>query len=327
MSVVRDLGRAGPDAPDRELRSELLDRCFGDSDADVRAQALLAAADLKARPLLDRVLGLLSDGELIVRQMAVLALGEMAEPSDEEIIGRIASLLRAGAPAIRYQALLAYAHLRPAHCASDLQIALTDSDREIQKLALRLVDEVLLPQQTALPNNLRLGIVAAAKAQDAQLSLLAQLLCGHLEIDASTTRLVEVVMRQLRVEEPRDEQWAIELCGRLQVRAAEPGLRRRAFGFWGRSTDPFRFVALGALLRLGDEGALGALKKQLTSRNVLHRLSAVQALGASALKDAHACLVEHEERLGWTQSKSQPDEIALVRAALLRLESELRATI
>lgn len=327
MSVARDLGRAGPDAPDQALRSDLLARCLSDSDAEVRAQALLAAADLKARPLLDRVLGLLGDGEPTVRQMAVLALGEIAEPSDEEIIGRIASLLRAGAPAIRYQALLAYANLCPQTCALDLQNALTDSDIEIQKLALRLVDEVLLSQGTPLPKNLENGLLAAAGAQDAQLSLLAQLLCGELGLGAETTRLVEVINRELRVAEPRDEQWAVELCGRLRVRAAEPGLRRRAFGFWGRSTDPFRFMALGALARFGDEAALRALKKQLASRNVLLRASAVQALGASAQRDAHLCLVEHEKQLGSTPNKAVQDELALVKAALCSLESDLRGTI
>jgi len=325
--VARDLGRAGPDAVDQGLRCELLARCLVDAHAEVRAQALLAAADLKARPLLDRVVGLLSDGEPGVRQMAVLALGEMAEPGDQEIIGRIASLLRAGAPAIRYQALLAYANLCPQHCAADLKAALTDSDVEIQKLAVRLVDEVLLSYDEPLPKNLERALVSTAQAQDAELSLLAQLLCAQLQLGASTKRLVEVVDRRLSVAEPRDEQWAIELCGRLQVREAQPGLRRRAFGWWGRRTDPFRFVVLGALARLGDDSALAVLKKQLTSRNFSYRASAVQALGHSAQRNAHSCLLEHEKKLGLTQNKSQKDELALVKAALSSLESDLRGAI
>lgn len=323
VSVARDLARSSDNDAEAGLRYALLERCLKDPDAAVRRQGLLSVADLKARSLMDRVMGMLSDSELEVRQMAVLALGEIAEPEDEAALGRVASLLKAGASPIRYQALLAYTNLCPAHSAPDLESALADTDVEIRKLAVRLVDEVLVARKEVIPDSLFRALEDVARSPHRDLAVLAQMVCADLGLSAPTAQLVEVVNGTLKVSEPRDEQWAIELCGRLRVAAAERGLRRRAFGWLGRSGDPFRYTALSALAKWGDARALVSLQRQLRAHSYVRRAQALQALGGSGQESARAMLAAHRATLDEERSQADRDELELVSRALAELETEL----
>jgi HEAT repeat protein len=315
LAVARDLGRFAID-DEREARLALLQVCLADEHPAVRRQALFSLADMDARPLLQRVESMLTDPDLHVRQIAVLALGEIAHPEDTAAIGRIAGLLKAGAPAIRYQALLAYANLCPAQCSGDLLVALDDEDLEVRKLALRLIDEILINQNRPLSTQLLDAVLVTAAQEDLELALLAQLVCAELRLKAPRGHLLAVVERKMRVAEPRDEQWAIELCGQLLLREAVPGLRRRAFGFFGMSADPFRWIALGVLARLGDEEAFRALLRQLRSRDYVKRNWAVQALGSSARPEAWIALSDHQRRIDQVSGKEPGDEATLVAQAL-----------
>ncbi len=326
VSVARDLGRRASDA-ERQEQIELLHLCLDDRAAAVRKQALVSVADIEGCELRDRLLSALCDAELEVRQLAVVALGEVARSDDEEVLGRLASLLNAGAAAVRYQALLAYSNLRPESCEGDLIAALSDEDAEIRRLALRLIDEVFLGAQVKLGERTNRTVLSACNDDDAHVSLLAQLVCGELRLDAPRARLLEVVDRRLKVLEPRDEQWAIELCGRLSLFAARPGLRRRAYGVLGWSSDPFRWVALGALARLGEEEALTRLLRQLGSRNYMQRVLAVDALGRSARPEALRALSEHRFRLAQESGPRPEDEKKLVDDALGHLETEVKDAI
>jgi HEAT repeat protein len=293
----------------------------------VRKQALLSIADVQARELRDRLLGLLSDPELEVRQLAVMALGEITDGGDPEVVGRLAGLLSAGSPAVRYQAILAYANLRPGHCEGDLKKALTDEDHEIRKLALRLIDEVLLPGTTELKPVTLEQIRRCCNDDHPYVALLGQLICGELAVEAPRGRIIEVVRRNLKVTEPRDEQWAVELCGRLQLQEAVSALRRRAYGVLGFSGDPFRWVALGALARLGDEGALQRLLKNLQSRSYMLRVLAVEALGRSARTEALQALSERRSQLEESAADRPADECELIDLALGNLRTDIKGAI
>lgn len=290
LSVVSDLAR-GASQGDRSTRLELLSQALDDSSPEVRRRALVALADLTAKEMRDRVLALLRDPEISVRQMAVLCLGEIAHETDEEVVGRLASFLRAGDPAVRYQALIAHTELCKGEAQGDLERALRDEDGEVRELAVRLVDEVLVAQGAALSEALKKALVRAAVEDEAPgVRLVAELLCGELGLDAPREMVRRVVLRQVRVREPRDEQRALLLAGRLGFTDALPELKKRAFGRLGISLDPFRWSALAALCRLGDERAFEKLTAALRTRSPVDRTMALESLGESGRPEALSLL-------------------------------------
>lgn len=286
MSVVADLARASGE-DDRSARLELLSRALSDDYPEVRRRTLVALADMEAKEMRDRVLSLLRDPEIQVRQMAVLCLGEIADETDGEVVGRLASLLRAGDPSIRYQALIAHTELCKREAQSDLERALRDEDGEIRELAVRLIDEVLIARGELISASLEKALVrAAAKDGAPGVRLVAELLCGELGLDAPREMLRSVVMRRFRVREPRDEQRALVLAGRLGLTDALPELKKRAFGRFGFSLDPFRWSALLALSHLGEDRAFEKMKAALRARNPVDRAMALESLGESGRPEA-----------------------------------------
>lgn len=290
MAVVSDLAKVR-DPEELQVRTDLLLSALSDEEARVRKGALLSLADVGATMHTELVARKLGDREIAVRQMAILALGELAEPGDEEMAGRIACFLRAGAPELRYQALLAHCRLLPEHAATDLGDALGDEDAEVRQLALRLIDELLLEELRCKEAPLLIERAkVCARDGDPHVSLLAQLVCSELRLDVPTHRIEQVVAGKLQVREPRDEQWAIALCGQRGLRQALPALRRRAFGWLGISFDAHRFNALAALVLLGDEKAAQRLVRGLSVRNFADRTRAAQALGESGHVAAQSVL-------------------------------------
>jgi len=283
-AVVVDLGRLR-DEGERPRRTELLLLALGDSNSDVRRQALLSLADIEAEGITSAIVPLLSDVEIRVRQIAVLALGELGSAEDREIVGRLASLLRAGDASIRYQALSAYTTLVPAEAEADVVRGLADEDAEIREIAVRLIDEVYLERQ------LEIGVFRDALAQACtdpsfHVRLVAQVLSADQGWPSPHDALIDLVERRARAREPRDEQSAIALCGTLRLERAAAGLSRRAFGILGLSFDPFRWAAVTSLAKLGNERALSRLRAGLRSRNFADRTLAAQGLGEAAVVDA-----------------------------------------
>lgn len=284
-AVVGDLARL-PDEGERAQRVALLARALGDENSEVRKQALLALADLGPPSDVAAILPLLSDVEIKVRQIAVLALGELADSEDTEVLGRLASLLRAGDASIRYQALLARTQLAPDESVGDIEVGLDDPDAEIRELAVRLTDEVLLGRGLPIPEKLQERVIKACDDETPPVRLVAQLLAASQDWPASRELLLDVAARRFKVREPRDEQEAIRLCGLLGLRQALPSLTRRAYGLVGISFDPFRWVALGALARMGEEEAMRRLARATKSRRAAERHFAVQELGNSSQAEA-----------------------------------------
>lgn len=291
LAVTADLARV-PHESERKRRVELLVGALSDPEHTVRRGALVALADLSATEAASAIVRCLGDPEIQVRQMAVLALGETASPEDEDILGRLASLLRAGDPAIRYQALLAHSNLRPDLAAEDLERASGDEDPEVRELSLRLVEELLLEQRLFVPPSLERAVQAACHDPSSQVALVAQLVAAEMKLQAPTDWIQKVVRREATVREPRDEQSAIRFAGQLRIETLKPALRKRAFGVFGMSFDPFRWVALSALASLGDDAAIARLMKALVSGSFVERTLAAQGLGDSGRIEAVAPMRE-----------------------------------
>lgn len=269
--------RAPGDDADRAARIALLLLGTRDLDASVRKQAAVGLADLGAIEARPALLSLLSDPEIEVRQMAVLALGEVTEAEDAEVEGRLHLLLGAGDARIRYQALSALVQLRPLEAAPRVTRALRDEDPEVRQLAARLAEEYELLDRD--PGPLGQALVRAASDPAPHVALLAQLALAERGIAAPVSRIEEVVGERLRVREPRDTQRAIDSAGALGLRNLSAALERRAFGFLGYSFDPFRFRARAALARLGSERAHRAIERALHGRSFSTRTLAVEAAG------------------------------------------------
>ncbi len=309
--AVADLGHQR-EAASRSERVELLVSALRDPAPSVRRQAAVALADLEASEATGALVELLADPELAVRQMVVMAVGELASTEDEETLGRLAGLLHAGAAAIRFQALSATARLLGEQAASAILDASYDEDEEVRELSLRLADEVVL---AARPHHEEARRTLATLAVDPAPSVraVAQVLAAEWGIEAPREAIIALVSGRQRAREARDEQLAIELCGRLRLVEAKSALRQRAFGFLGYSLDPFRWSARVALARMGDFRAISQIEKGLGSRSALERTWAVKSAG-------EAGLVSLTERLRRLQEKETAVDQEILSEALQALE-------
>jgi HEAT repeat protein len=141
MSALRDLGRLAS-GPDREQVLAALIRALREDEAPAaRGEAAVALADAKAHECTE-VLTLASrDEHDYVRQMALLALGEVAAPRDREAIGAVERALRDRAGPIRFQALIAYGRLAEERAEPQLFSAIDDDDPKVRYIALRILEE------------------------------------------------------------------------------------------------------------------------------------------------------------------------------------------
>lgn len=298
LEALRDLRAPGADG-ERDERVTVLLPALADAVPEVKKEALLALADLEAREALPAIFHLLSDGDLGVRSMATLALGEIASPGDEEALARVRPLLAARDPALRYQALAAHVRLAPSEAERALTDALGDEDAELRSLAVRLLEEHVLPQ-LEFPEKWARAITTATHDASADVRLVAELVAGQLGLTLGYSEIVAVVNRKRRVREPRDEQLAVELAGRLRLEAAKPGLSSRAFGTFGFAVDPFRWQARAGLAALGDARARALVEKALDRGSYQERTLAVFAIGQVDLESFRArleALRDHAERV------------------------------
>lgn len=316
-SAAHDLRLPGQPG-EREARVRVLVSALSDADSLVRKEALLALADHRAVEALPQLLGLLAHADPNTRQMAVLAVGEVAEIGDKLCIGPITALLGAGSPALRYQALVAVVRLNPVDARENILRGLSDTDAEIRGLALRLLEEhLLIGDVEALDAELEARIHALAKDKVPAVALVAQLMGGELGLNVPLDLVIAVVNGEQRVAEPRDEQIAIELCGRLRLKKAARGLKRRAFGGLGLSFDPFRWQARAGLAALGNAAAMAKVRKCLASGKRQDRTLAVFAVGQVGLHEAQAAL----ERLSGNDSAVDQEVLADALARLTEVLS------
>jgi HEAT repeat protein len=310
LSAVRDAPRHS-DSEGRERILPLLIRILDEStDSGLRVAVLVALADGGMHEAIGNILPLLTDGDLDVRRYALLALGELAEEGDSLVLSKIAPFLGATDPRVRYQALSATFALAGTGASAALCSAKDDADARIRELLARLLGELLdLGNDEAA----RAALHSLTGDEHPLVRAVAQLMCLERGIDAPTDGVVALVARALRPGEPRDEQLAIELSGRLRIRPAEPALTRRAFGILGLSADPFRFHARVALAALGHAAAVRSVERGLRRGNRLERFALLSAM-AEVRARAFAPLIE--------AAQLDPELRESAEEALLALERE-----
>ena len=305
-AAVRDLGRlargeAWKDAA-QALRASLRD----DSHASIRAEAALALADGEVRVAVDDLILAAADLHPEVRQMALLALGELGARGHVDTSRVISNALSDAVPELRFQALIAAVHLELPGIGARLEVAFGDEDAQVRYIALRLADEVSETQ-----GGLRATVRDAASLLlgDDVLAVRAAavILLGGMPRERCAAVLAEAINSNLRLPAPEDEQALIELAGELGVTEAIHGLSRHAFGRFGLVPGRFAWQAKIALARLGDPRAQGVLLKSLKSRDRDARTVAVVAVGRARLTQAIPILQE-------LRAKGSADAEALTEA-------------
>lgn len=284
LDAVRDLGRHSTGIEgEQEQRRGLLEKALLDSAPPVRRQALLSLADLGDAQAIPSVVSHLTDPEIEVRAMALLALGELASSGDAEMVSKIRPFLHASAASIRFQALSALCRLAEGLPFRELKDAFQDKDPWMRCLALRLFLDAYgedAPKAQRPPvESLRNWLVEQPEDEVFEVRFLRELLLCELGESVSGTEISRVVIGECRTQEPIDEQMAIEWAGRRRMESARRGLVRRARGFLGMSTDPFRYQAVVGLALLGDEKARVRVEHALSRASFRERTMMAYAVG------------------------------------------------
>ncbi|HYQ00125.1 MAG TPA: HEAT repeat domain-containing protein [Polyangiaceae bacterium] len=313
ISAIRDLTRlTETDARPRALHA-LCEVLGSDADLHVRAAAALALGDANAKESRQALLDAARDAPIQVREMAIAALGEIAEIGDG-IEPEILALLEAArvdvAPELRFQALIALNRVARAALLLRLVDASRDLDAEVRQISFRLAEEQVLADGVALPEALRQRARASLRDDAASVRLAAAILLARVGDACGADVIRDVVERKDRVASLEDEQAAIELCGELSISDARPALMRRAFGFFGLFRDPLAWHARVALARLGDPQAKAAILRGLGAFTRDARTIAVAAAGRARLLEARPIL----RRM--TAAQADPETVAEALAAL-----------
>ena len=307
VSAVRDLGRHARNG-ERARALEKLAAVLGEDESiAVRCEVLLALADADARECLGAVQHAARNAAPRIRQMALVALGEIATPEDSGACDVIQSALDAEEPALRFQALVALHHVAGERAMPTVLGALDDEDDHVRYVALRIIEEQRSHDPSSALSTRALAAVKhalddrAAKVRLAAAILLAR--AGDLE---GSEVIESAVNAGIGASEPEDAQAAIELAGELGLEAARRGLERRAWGLLGVSRDPFAWQAKVALARLGDERARSGILKGLRAWTRDTRTLAVAAAGHARLGEARELI----EAMRGDPDRADPDAVA-----------------
>lgn len=288
LSAIRDLVRLARAPGDRTPALAALDRALlGDSSAECRAEAAVALADADASESREELIAALDDQSLRVRQMTLLALGEVVKPGDAEVIERVRALLAAPEAALRFQSLVALDALSPDLVGPAIEAASTDADDEVRAMAFRLA-EARFPAEIPAPEAL---LAAAQRVLDEHAPSVrvtgALFLAARGDVGAARV-LIELIDGRIRSASGEDVQAAIDAAVALKLDAAHRSLVFRAFGIFGVRSDPIAWHACVALARLGDERARAAILKGLDAWTHQARTFAVVAAGQADITEARS---------------------------------------
>jgi HEAT repeat protein len=310
VEAVRDLARH-QEARDRVLVG--VTKALKDEDAKVRAAAATALADLGATEAVPALAAAVDDADALAAQMAVRALGELGDPLAEERVRKALGDKRAE---VRFQAVIAYPRVCETHeeAVQALVTATRDDDPLVCHIALRMAEEVAQDdREGAVDERVMMRAKALISSRSPDVRVAAAILLAPRGDAAAHEVLIKVAGGDTKTRDSEDEAAAVELTGRLGLRAAIPGLTRRAFGgLLGFNKDPFAWHARVALARLGDERARREILGELGSGDRDLRTLAVAAAGRARLLAArdHILAMKGDER------RADPDAVEEALAAL-----------
>jgi HEAT repeat protein len=320
MSALRDLGRLAA-GPDRQQALAALVRALREDEAPAaRGEAAVALADAKASECTEVLSLATRDEHDYVRQMALLALGEVAAPRDQKAAAAVERALRDRAGPIRFQALIAFGRLAAERAEPELVSASEDEDPKVRYIALRLLEERsfeserdsrFLPSIGDSPPTL--CELARTKLRDPapEVQLAAAILLARAGDDTGHSVLVRAVNEGYGAREPEDEYAAVELAGSLPLSEARSGLERRAWGGLLRK-DRFQWQARTALAKIGDRRAIGSILRDLTAWTRDTRTLAVAAAGSARIAEARPLL----RAMRGDERRADPDAVTEALAAL-----------
>jgi HEAT repeat protein len=303
VSAIADLVRWAETDERGHCVPRLLALLREDVDVDVRAAAALALADINAVEALEVLFAAADDGPPRVRQMALVAIGELAQPRDAAAVQRVRAALSSDAPALRFQALVAAGRLLGEHDLLDcLTAGLADPEAKVRYVACRIAEERFFGAGDVSNESLvilRDRLAALLSDPERDVALVAGVLLGRRGSERACQLVVEALNRRNGFSQLEDEQAAIEMCADLRLDAARPGLRARAFGGIFGGASPVAFQARVALARLGDERAREQIIRGLSSLRRTVRAQSVAAAGQARLEAARPRLLEmrQDERL------------------------------
>jgi hypothetical protein len=287
-ATLRDLVRLAESPGRPRAIAALGGALLRDPSAEIRAEAAIALADCRAHEARAELVAGLDDAHVRVRQMVVLALGEVAEPSDAEIVGALRELVGHEEPSLRFQALIAFERLGGAEAEQALARAADDADVEVRSMAFRLADRRY--ERSEPPAALLTAARRALADASAASATAALFLSAHGDRSADTA-LVAALAGKVPVSD-QDLQAITETVAELGIQAAREPLARRAFGVFGVKLDAHGWDACVALSRLGDERATRAIFRRLRAWNRDTRTLAVVAAGRARLGAARQAILE-----------------------------------
>jgi len=347
LSAVADVARWA-EGEEREQLIAVLVRLLGsDPDLEVQAAAALALADVDAVEGLPALIAAAQTGAPRVCQMSLLAIGELAAPAHPGALDVVRMALDSGAPALRFQALVAAHRLfEDGDLQPRLRRALGDVDSKVRYIACRIVEERYfsaarastaaspaspassppdatrppapggsLPGEPA-PLAAAAGLLDAVAARlsdaDPGVALAAAVALAGSGSETARNLLVTTLNRPVRGLPLEDEQAAIELCAELGLTAARPGLvARTRSSLWG-GASPLAFQAQVALARLGDPRAQQQILRALSAFRRTTRSRAVAAAGQAGLQAARPRLLEMSK----DERHADPETVAVALRAL-----------
>jgi HEAT repeat protein len=309
LSALLDLGRHARAAERERAILAIIALLRSDPSPDIRAEAAVVLADAEAKGARTALLAALDDPAERVRQMALLALGELGEPGDRELGERLLAAGDAPEPALRFQALIACERLLPERAEELVARALGDQDDEVRAMALRLARQ-RWPNADGPETLLELGRRALSDSASRVRAAAALWLAPRREPLAERV-LVDVVNGSVPLDAGPDLGEALELVGTLGLTEARPALERRAFGLLGR-TSALGWHARIALARLGDARARRAIVKGLAAWTRDARTLAVVAAGRAGVAEARDGIA----RLRGDTRRAEPEAVEEALAAL-----------
>ena len=313
-SAVEELGRLATDASRSRVIGKLIDVLREDDSAEVRGKAALALADAEATQAVEALVAAMDDAALEVRQMAIVALGEVGR-GDSRALEVVDQALASPSPALRFQGLIAHAALGDGDLAGALVDATNDRDPKIRYIAFRLAEEHFAVDESAgLPTEIRARAREGLDDDDPAVRLAAGIVLVRAGDSVGEEAIVEAVNTAPGVYDPEDEEAAISLAGDLGLQDAKPGLRNRAWGLFAMRRSSFVWQARVALAQLGDRRAKAQILRELGAWTRDTRTLAVAAAGRARLEEARDTLVAMRDR----PERADPDAVA---DALARIES------